>query len=587
MKRNILYILFLIASPVLTAQVTFKATVSKNELGLNERLRIEFSIDKQGGDDFTPPDFKNFKVLAGPSQATRHAYINGKESFSLTYTYIIQPIRKGTFIIPSAKIKYKGRILSSNTVKVRVTDAVAIPKDPNDPRYLAAQNIHLVAEISNTNPYVGESISVVYKLYVNIRKVNVQNTREVSSPSFSGFWNQNIKVDRWVAQTGMFNGEEHRFVVVKRSVLIPHKSGKLEIEPLEMSITAGVPMGQRDFFGNMMFKDVDLTVTSGKKTIRVKPLPEEGKPIDFNGAVGQFNFKVTTTKNTLKPNESATLQVEVSGKGNLKLIELPKIIAPKGLEIYDPEHKEQISIRLGGMKGKIYDRYAVVPQFKGKFKIPELSFSYFDPGDEQYHTVTSDPIIIHVPEGAPLASTDEQSVVKQQVITGENDIRYIKTKTKLVPATEKSDFYGSKLFYLLLLLPLLSIPAGIYIGKKKRERDNDIIGNKRRKADRLARKYLSKAKKQLGNKEPFYEALEKAIHNYLKAKLQVETTDISMERIEEILRSKKVDDETLKNFRKVMEDYNLARYAPSTTNKMHDDFERAKQVITRLDKYLS
>ena len=163
MIKNLIVILFLFVIQIGFSQVTFKTTVSKTELGLNERLRIEFSVSKQGADDFTPPDFRNFKVLAGPSQSTSFSSINGKTSYKLTYTYIIQPTRKGAFTIPSASMTYDGEIIKTNTVRVTVSDAIEIPEDPDDPRFLASQNIHLVAEISKTNPYVGESI----RLYIS------------------------------------------------------------------------------------------------------------------------------------------------------------------------------------------------------------------------------------------------------------------------------------------------------------------------------------------------------------------------------------------------------------------------------------
>jgi len=359
------------------AQVTFKTVVSKTDLGLNERLRIEFSIDKQGADDFTPPNFNNFKVLAGPSQATSFSSINGRTAYKLTYTYIIQPTVKGTFTISSASITYDGQIIKSNTVRISVSDAILIPEDPDDPRYVASQNIHLVAEISNTNPYVGESISVVYKLYVNIGKVNVQNTREVSSPSFNGFWNQSMDVKNWVAKNGTYGGKPHRYVVVRKTVLIPHKAGKLVIDPMEMEITAGIPIGRRDFFGNMLMNDINFTLTSGRKIIGVKELPSENKPFNFTGAVGEYEFNVTTNKTNLNANESAQIKVELSGKGNLKLVKLPGFETPKGLEKYEPEHKEEIKTTLSGLRGKVYDQYAVVPQFRGNFKIPGVTFSFF------------------------------------------------------------------------------------------------------------------------------------------------------------------------------------------------------------------
>jgi len=568
------------------AQVTFKTVVSKTDLGLNERLRIEFSIDKQGADDFTPPNFNNFKVLAGPSQATSFSSINGRTAYKLTYTYIIQPTVKGTFTISSASITYDGQIIKSNTVRISVSDAILIPEDPDDPRYVASQNIHLVAEISNTNPYVGESISVVYKLYVNIGKVNVQNTREVSSPSFNGFWNQSMDVKNWVAKNGTYGGKPHRYVVVRKTVLIPHKAGKLVIDPMEMEITAGIPIGRRDFFGNMLMNDINFTLTSGRKIIGVKELPSENKPFNFTGAVGEYEFNVTTNKTNLNANESAQIKVELSGKGNLKLVKLPGFETPKGLEKYEPEHKEEIKTTLSGLRGKVYDQYAVVPQFRGKFKIPGVTFSFFNPKEEKYYTVNTEPLILNALQGKVVSNGENVSSNKQTVVGTESDIRYIHLKSDFVSMDKKADFFGSDLFYVLLILPLLSIPLGIFIGKKKRERDGDIVGNKRRKADKLARKYLSQAKKKLGKKEDFYIALEKALHNYLKAKLHVETFDISKDRIAEILQNRKVNEQTIEEFKMVLNNCDYARYAPSTDVMMKEEYDKAKEVIAKIDKQL-
>jgi len=586
MKRNYLVIsilLFTLQSVI--GQVTFKTAVSKTDLGLNERLRIEFSIDKQGGDDFTPPDFKNFKVLAGPSQSSSFSSINGKTSYKLTYTYVIQPLSKGSFNIPSASITYNGEIIKSNTVRITVSDAIAIPEDPDDPRYVAQQNIHLVVELSNQRPYVGESISVVYKLFVNTSLVNVQNTREVSSPSFNGFWNQNIDVKKWVAQNGTYGGKPHRFVIIRKTVLIPHKAGKLEIEPLEMEITAGIPMGRRDFFGNMLMNDVSFTLTSGRKLINVKELPSENKPFNFTGAVGDFEFKVTPSKTNLNANESAQIKVELSGRGNLKLVKLPTIETANGLEVYDPEHKENIKTTLGGLSGTVYDQYAVVPQSRGKFKIPSVSFSYFNPKEKKYHSISTEPIVLNALQGREIIDEGQQSN-KRSVVSSEGDIRYIHLKSTFVSTQKETDFFRSDLFYILMILPLLSIPLGIFIGKKKKQRDSDIIGNKRRKADRLARKYLSQARKQLGKKEAFYIALERALHNYLKAKLHIETSEISKEKIADILGNRKVNETIIKEFNTVLDNCDYARYAPSTDVLMKQDYEKAKEVIAKIDKEL-
>ncbi len=586
-KRIGIVLLLIFCSQELWAQeLSFKTVVSKNRLGSNERLRITFSINKQGADNFTPPNFKNFKLLAGPMQATNFSYTNGKRSFEQSYTYTIQPIKKGVFTIPSATIEYEGNVIKTNTVKVTVTGAVEIPKDPNDPSYIASQNVHLVAEISNTKPYVGESISVVYKLYVDVNNVSVRNTRELEAPAFNGFWNQNINVNQWEPKMSEFRGKPHRYVVVKKAVLIPQKSGKLTIDPMSIEVAAGVPIGRTDLFGNRMSKNTNLTVTTGRRTVNVKSLPEENKPVNFSGAVGELNFSVTSSKAQLEANESAQIKVEVTGKGNLKLIELPGIETPNGLEKYEPEHKESIRTNLSGLNGKVYDQYTVVPQYKGKYKIPSVSFSYFNLKEKAYKTITTKPIFINAPHGATPSNGDDSVVAKRDVVSSGATIRYISNRTKLKPIGKTKDFLNSNAFYALLALPLLAIPLGIFVGRQKRARDSDVVGNKRRKADRLAKKYLSEAQKQLGNKEPFYIALERALHNYLKAKLQIETSDISKEKIAIILKDKGVDELTISTFIKVLNDSDFARYAPSTDGMMQQEYENAKQVITKIDKQL-
>jgi hypothetical protein len=587
MRIRIFLMLLFLSLGITAQEVSFKTTVSKNRLGSNERLRIIFSINKQGADNFTPPNFKNFKLLAGPMQSTNFSYVNGKKSFEQSYTYTIQPIKKGVYTIPSASIEYEGNILKTNTVKVTVTGAVEIPKDPNDPKYIASQNIHLVAEISNTNPYVGESVSVIYKLYVDVNNASLNNTRELESPSFNGFWNQNINVKQWEPKMGEFQGKPYRYVIVKKAVLIPQKSGRLTIDPMSIEASVDVPIkGRTDLYGYRMTKRVKLIITTGKRTLNVKALPIENKPTNFSGAVGDLDFNVTSSKTELKANESAQIKVEVTGKGNLKLIELPSIETPNGLEKYEPEHKESIRTNLAGMNGKVYDQYTVVPQFKGKYKIPPVSFSFFSLKDKAYKTIITNPIFINAPQGAIPSGDENTSIVKRDVVSSGTTIRYISTGTNFKLIGNTKDFLNSKLFYLLLILPLFSIPIGIFIGKQKSARDRDVVGNKRRKADRLARKYLSEAKKQLGTKEPFYIALEKALHNYLKAKFQIETSDISKEKIADILKSRGVDEASISAFVKVLNDSDFARYAPSTSVQMQQEYENAKQVISKIDKQL-
>jgi hypothetical protein len=584
LKFYISLFICLLSISLVAQEATLKAKVSKNKLGVNQRLRIEFSIDKQGGDNFSPPKFTNFRVVGGPSQSVSQSWINGKVTFSQSYTYIIQPKRKGAFSIASASIKIGGKFIKSEPVKVIVLDPVEIPKNPNDPNYVAQQNIHLVAEISKANPYVGEGIYVEYRLYVS-ENVSVYDTSISEAPKYNGFWNQDIKVNGFPVKMGKYNGENYRYIVLQKALLIPTKTGKLSIDPMRMDIVIGVPSGRADFFGNAITKNIRREFASTKKIIRPKSLPLEGKPANFAGAVGDFNFSVALSKDILKANETSQVQVKISGKGNLKLFELPTVETPAELEMYQPERKERVRVNASGLSGAVTDTYTVVPLYKGKYKIPSISFSYFNPKEKKYKTIATEDFFVDVQEGKELITLDTSSVRKQEVISTGKNFRYIATKTNFITA-KKIDFFKSNLFYVLFLLPLIAIPIGVFIGKKNEERSNDILGNKTRKAEKLAKKYLSKAQKQLGKKEAFYEALERALHNYLKAKLGVETAEISKERITEILKGKNVEATAIHQFIEVLKNSDFARYTPFTATEMKEEFERAKAVIVQLDKQL-
>ena len=584
LKFYITIFISLLTLSVFAQDAELKVKVSKNKLGSNQRLRIEFSMNKQGADNFTPPDFIDFRVIQGPSQSVSQSWINGKVSFTQSYTYILKPKRRGELIIGPASIKYKGRKLNSKMMKVVVLSPVEIPENPNDPNYIAQQNIHLVAEISKSKPFVGEGIYVEYRLYVS-ENVSVYDTSVTEAPQYNGFWNQEIKINGFPVKMGKYNDENYRYIVLRKALLIPTKTGKLTIDPMKMDIVIGVPTGRADFFGNVITKNIKKEFASAKKFISPKSLPLENKPENFTGAVGTFSFDVSLSKNALKANESSQIKVVVSGKGNLKLFELPTVETPVELEKYQPERKERVRVGTSGISGSVTDTYTVVPQYKGKYKIPNVAFSYFNPTEKKYITIDTEDLYVDVLEGKELVTTDSKSVQKQTVRSTGKNFRYIQTKSEF-SLKDSSDFYQSNLFYLLLLLPLVTIPAGIIIGKNNEKRNSDVIGRKQRKAERLAKKYLSEAQKQLGKKEAFYEALERALHNYLKAKLGVEIADISKEKITQILQQKNVDETTVNQFIEVLKHSDLARYSPITNTEMKQEFERAKQVIVQLDKQL-
>ena len=586
MKRNILLLTFFI-SGLLSAQVSFDAKVSKKQLGINERLRVDFTMNTDG-DNFEPPSFENFTVVGGPSQSINNSWINGVRSFSKSYSYFLAPKKRGEFTIGQATIEIEGKTYKTLPVKITVTAAIDKPKDPNDPNYIASEKIHLVAEISNGNPYLNEAITVVYKLYV-AQNTGVRNWREIDNPRYNDFWSQNIDVKGIDIKQGTYNGEDYRYVILRKTVLYPQKTGKLTIEPLSLDITVEVPSNKRDVFGRSFMSTVNRTVASKNKVINVKPLPESGKPESFSGAVGSFDFKVTSSKQSLNATEALELKVSVSGKGNLKLFRLPKPTLPSALEVYEPEHSEKVNTRTSGMQGTISDSYTVVPNFQGSYPIPKVSFSYFDLKTKEYKTLTSERLVIEVSEGPQSAGSTNSTpggLTENIIPTNLNSFSSFKTSTRLQPIVSEP-FFNSDLFWILLLGPFLFIPFIIFVVKRRTTRALDVTGNKIRNTSRLARKYLSNAKKSLGQKEQFYNALERALHNYLKSKLRLETSEFNKEKIEELLGNKNINSATLEGFLSLLTSCELARYTPLSTVDMQNDYKKAAGVINDLDKQLN
>ncbi|MGB5553688.1 MAG: BatD family protein [Flavobacteriaceae bacterium] len=566
--------------------VTFEVRLSKDKLGINERLRVEFVMNKNG-DNFTPPDFEGFRVLMGPSTQISNSWINGVRSYSQSFTYFVQPTAQGTFTIKQATIEIAGQVYKSETKKVTVGPAVDKPSDEKSVDDVADESLHLVAEVSKNDPFLNEAVSVVYKLYVS-PDISVSNYHPLDNPKYNNFWSQDIPVSRLSAENGTYNGKPYRYVVLKRVVLYPQKSGKLEIEPLSLEVTVEVPTNKRDFFGQRIFSQTNKTVSAGNRTLNVKALPTEGKPADFGGAVGNFDFSVTTSKTNLKASESLQAKVQVSGKGNLKLFKLPEPVLPSSLEVYEPEFEESVRTTLSGSQGKVSNNYTIVPSFKGKYPIPSISFSYFDPSTEKYHTISSKEIVINVLQG-PNNTASSGSIPsasnRQTVEATGSQFSFLKLSPNL-SAIGTNYFFGSNSFYLWLFLPLLLIPIAIVFRKKREAIAGDVAGNRIKRANKLARKYLSTAKKALGNKDAFYIALEKALHNYLKAKLKIETSEFSKDKIAALLVQKQIDETTKEGFIGLLKNCEMARYSPFSDVQMQQDYDKASEVITQMDKQL-
>ena len=582
-KGKLLHIIILLIGFSGFSQVDFTTKLSKNRLGLNERIKVEFSVDKDG-DNFTPPKFENFRIVGGPSQSIRNSWINGKRSYSKTYSYFLSPIEKGTFEIGQASIEVDGEIYKTLPVQVTVTSSVDKPTNPNDPNYLADKKIHLVAELSNNKPFLNEAISVTYKLYVS-PDTGVDNWRELEAPRYANFWSNNIDIKSLNVQNGTYKGEPYRYVVLRRTLLYPQKTGELKIEPLTLDISVQVPSNRRDFFGNLISSSVNKTVSSGSSIVDVKPLPENNKPKDFNGAVGKFNFEIKSDKKELLVDEAFQLSLIVSGKGNFNLFDDPKISLPTSLEVYEPEKISNVSVRTSGIKGKVNNKYTVVPNNPGKYTIPQIKFSFFDPELEEYKTIYSDPIFIDI-DGVYKNSVESENNSNQnktnKIQLSKNQFSSFKTKTKFSKLND-SIFFNSVFYWILFIAPFALCFIIVIIAKIIRNYNSKKI-DELKLARTLTNKLLADSKTLIGNKEEFYESIDKALTTYLKSKLNVKNSEFKNEVISIKLKQINVDEKSIDLLFEVFKNCQLARYTPLDIDAMSDDYEKAKRFIELLEK---
>ena len=581
--RLFVYISFLFFLNISFSQVKFETEVSKTKLGVNENLRVDFKMNKDG-DNFNPPSFNGFRVVGGPNQSVSNSWINGVRTFSKTYSYFLTPEKKGNYTIGQASIEIDGDIYKTLPVKVQVTEAVESSLSPGSPSSVVDDDIELSIEISKSNPYLNEPISVEFKLLFN-PKINVTNLGEIDNPEFKNFWSQNIKIPRLEIKSTSYKGQRYNYVTWKKALLFPQKAGDLELLPLTLDVTIDVPTNRRDFFGNTIYTQTSKKVASRKRIIKVKNFPENGKPESFNGAVGNFDISLNSSKSQLKATESFQLEFKVNGNGNLKLFSLPEIIVPSSLEKYAPEFKEKINTSLSGMNGEISNVYTIVPQYQGKYPIPPVEFSFFNPKTEQYVTLYSNESIVDVLDGPTRLSESnvQASNPVSNSITSSDQFNFIKLSSDFIQIDRKNIIDSKKILFTLFLIPIIILVlAIIYFNLRNKKVSENIL--KSRDADLLARQYLNDAKIDMNNKDSFYASLENALFNFIKSKYLIEREDFSKDRLKSILEKDKISDNIIEDLIDIINSCELARYTPTTPEGMDQDYEKAVKVISNFDK---
>jgi hypothetical protein len=603
MKKIFLFFAALLPAFVV-AQVKFEATTERTTYALNENIQIAFEMNVDG-DNFQLPRIEGFRV-DGPFLMMQNYNINGRRGFLKTYKYFLTPTKMGNFVINEAQMEYGGKVYRTEDIRIKITKAIPQQQrnpnqgnpnnqyyDPFDDPFFNQQQqrqaptnygegIFIVPEISNSSPYVNQPLQVVYRIYFDPR-VQIGNISDIKKPKYNGFWSNFTDVNR-PANATQYKGKTYAMAVLGTATIYPLESGKKPIEPFSFEAEVQYPTAKFDAFGDPIMAMTRKKLTSGTQIINVKALPLAGKPSDFSGAVGNLSFIVTSNKTKLKSGEALKLKIEARGKGNLKLFSLPKPVVSAAMELYDPEHSENVQTPLSGMVGAISDTYTIVPQYKGNYQIKPITFSYFDLASKSYKTITSQPITVEVLDGPNFATAKTKSFDKQKKEIARKFAGVASVK-ELQP-TNPTYFLGSTKFYILFLLPFLLIPIVVLLRKRKEISDADFAGNRIKNSKRLVKKYLSEAKKQQANKEKFYIALERAMHNFLKAKLSIETFEMSKAKISDILLSRNVEANLVLQFINLTENCEIARFAPATSVSIQKDFDTAVAILSDLEKQI-
>lgn len=585
--------------------VEIKAYVSKNKIAADEQF--EYTIEISGRTTSLPrpsfPEMAAFYVLSGPNTSTSIQLINGAMSSTVTYSFYLSPKNEGELTIGKALLTYKGSTYSSNEVVVSVSKSNQAPpptqggakqKSSSDAD-IAGESLYLKTEVSKRNVYVGDQIVVEYRLYfrVNVRGYNIDKL-----PANTGFWSEDFKMPAQpVISTEVVNGQNYNVAVIRKVALFPTQSGELTIEPMQVTLEALVreQRGRRSlfdsFFDDPFGRTVQKTVVSKSLKINVRPLPETNKPAGFTGAVGNFKFDVSVDKTEARANDAIALKMKLSGAGNIKLAELPAIQSPPDIEQYPPKVSTQVNNDGQLISGTKTAEYILIPRLEGQYQIKPITFSFFEPGASAYRSITTPAIALNILKGAGSGLTVNQPGIglsRQEVTLLGQDIRFIKESSEFSRSGFKP--YLSFPFWSAISTALLLF-IGFFFYNEHQAR---LLGNERLarslKAGKIAAKQLAQAKGKLSaaNQNEFYKAVSAALQGFVQDKLNIELTDFSTANVRRVLSEKGIGEEEISEYIAVLQESDFRQFAASASSadQRHELFERAKVILTKLEKWI-
>lgn len=598
MKKIVIAILFLIISVSAFGQ-KFYSTVDESKVGESDRFQLTLTFEGKDVNklsNFSPPSLKDFRVLSGPNQSTSMQIINGAVSASISFSYILLPNSTGSFTIGSASIDYEGETYKTDPIKITVVQGTSKPKQETQQGISneeIAKNLFIRASIDKNKAYQGEQVTVTYKLYT---RLNIAAQMSVNKlPQYQGFWAEELETSNNINfATEVIDGKQYRVGILKRAALFATQTGNLEVTPLELTVPVQVQKKRNpnnvwdDFFGDPFGRGetIEFKAKSNILKVQVLPLPEKNKPENFNGAVGSYDFTASLDKSSTVTNEPITLKMRISGKGNIKLIELPSFELPTGFEKYDPKTNEQIN-RSGIISGMKEAEYLFVPRIAGTREINPIEFSYFDPQKKNYVTLKSKPFSIKIEQGKNIPSVNVAS--KEEISQLDNDIRFIKTSFSDIHRKRELLLYNP-IFWILIILPLFTL-VGVVLWKRKQDKlSGNITQLKFSKAQKIAKARFKSAKKlmALNNAIGFYSELSQALFGYLEDKFKIPKAEFSLDRTKDELLKNNFSEDFVERVKQSVEKCEFIRFAPGSDKQeaKQDMYDEFSSLIIEIEKKL-
>jgi len=582
MKRWVvlLFSLFSLVSKAQDSDIKFETVLSKVKLGQNERLRVSFEMNKDG-DFFEAPSFENFEVLMGPSQSISSSFINGKRSFSKSYTYVLRPKKQGQLIIDSASISIDNTVYTTDPKTVLVTAPIDNPNAPKTAQDIADESLYLVATLSNDKPYLNQGVLVTYTLYFSPR-VYINNFIPVENPTYKNFWSQDLPIKEYETRRTTFKNESFNAVDLKTVVLYPQKSGSLALDPFALELYVQIPTGRRDFFGDPIMRSATKTVKAGDLSINVKDLPEQGKPSNYSGAVGDFKLSVDASRTSLEANESTQIKVKIAGKGNLKLLSVPELSLPSALEKYDPEYTDDVRVNREGMNGSVSNSYTVVPRYAGSYPVDPIEFTYFDPNSKSYKTLNSDPFDLTVEGSSVLPNTSASAPIVEKNTPTSSGFKSNAYQTSLVTIVTSPWFESNTFYIILALLVIIGFTINSIINALKANLGSSDQGTKKALPKKI-KALLKRAEKLAKEQNPeFYSIASEILFSGLEKYSGVDLSTASKQEREEKLQTLGADTNLIERINTINDRILLVRYSGSASAPFEEDLKVLHKIIDDL-----